>query len=477
MSVTDASKIDLLYKKLFGVTKTDKSSLKSPSNEAISSPALLRGDTIWLQSNQIPSTPAAVSSIVQSYNTTSRIQSTADTTTTPVSSIYPTWKTSLTDWIDPGNFGSSYQVRVYYGNSGLSDPASSGGTQIFPDGSGGSGEWFFDYQSGVLNFIGESNPTGMTSSHVIYIYGYRYIGTKGVYPSQADNSGKYLTTNGTNVSWGTVSTYSAPTLGSTSIGSGSTVTSVSGLTLNNGTLTGSLTAGAGTGTSGQVLQSTGSGVQWATVSGGEGGSGTTTNALTIGTGLSGTSFNGSAAVTIAIDSTVSTLTGTQTLTNKTINGSDNTITNVSLASGVTGTLPVANGGTGITSLGTGVATFLGTPSSANFASVITDETGSGALVFGTSPTISNLTLSGSLTAGAGTGTSGQVLQSTGSGVQWATVSGGGGGGSLTIENNGSAMTSRSTLNLIGFSVSDDSVNSETDVVNYAALSYAAIVYR
>ena len=46
--------------------------------------------------------------------------------------------------------------------------------------------------------------------------------------------------------------------------------------------------------------------------------GTTTNALTIGTGLSGTSFNGSSAVTIAIDSTVATLTGTQTLTNKTL---------------------------------------------------------------------------------------------------------------------------------------------------------------
>ena len=44
----------------------------------------------------------------------------------------------------------------------------------------------------------------------------------------------------------------------------------------------------------------------------------TTNALTIGTGLSGTSFNGGTAVTIAIDSTVVTLTGTQSLTNKSI---------------------------------------------------------------------------------------------------------------------------------------------------------------
>ena len=60
---------------------------------------------------------------------------------------------------------------------------------------------------------------------------------------------------------------------------------------------------------------------------------------------------------------------------------------VSLTVGVNGTLPVANGGTGITSLGTGVATFLGTPSSANLASAVTDETGTGALVFANSPTL------------------------------------------------------------------------------------------
>jgi hypothetical protein len=78
---------------------------------------------------------------------------------------------------------------------------------------------------------------------------------------------------------------------------------------------------------------------------------------------------------------------TKTVTNKTINGSNNTITNISLTTGVTGTLPVANGGTGITSFGTGIATFLGTPSSANLAAAVTNETGSGSLVFATSPTL------------------------------------------------------------------------------------------
>ena len=59
---------------------------------------------------------------------------------------------------------------------------------------------------------------------------------------------------------------------------------------------------------------------------------TATNALTIGTGLTGTSYNGSAPVTIAIDSTVATLTGTQTLTNKTISGASNTLSNIGNAS-------------------------------------------------------------------------------------------------------------------------------------------------
>ena len=50
-------------------------------------------------------------------------------------------------------------------------------------------------------------------------------------PDQASNSGKYLTTNGSGtLSWGTVSGFSAPTLGSTSIASGATVTTIVGLT-------------------------------------------------------------------------------------------------------------------------------------------------------------------------------------------------------------------------------------------------------
>jgi hypothetical protein len=54
-----------------------------------------------------------------------------------------------------------------------------------------------------------------------------------------------------------------------------------------------------------------------------------------------------------------------------------------VATNLTG-LPIS---TGVSGLGTGVATFLGTPSSANLASAVSDETGSGALVFANSPTL------------------------------------------------------------------------------------------
>jgi hypothetical protein len=45
---------------------------------------------------------------------------------------------------------------------------------------------------------------------------------------------------------------------------------------------------------------------------------------------------------------VLTANSTNTVTNKTISGASNTITNISLATSVTGTLPIANGGTGQT---------------------------------------------------------------------------------------------------------------------------------
>jgi hypothetical protein len=80
------------------------------------------------------------------------------------------------------------------------------------------------------------------------------------------------------------------------------------------------------------------------------------NALTAGTGLqlnSGTTYDGSAAKTISIDSTVATLSGTQTLTNKTIDANSNTLSNIPNSSLVSysitlGTTTTSLGGTSLT---------------------------------------------------------------------------------------------------------------------------------
>ena len=85
----------------------------------------------------------------------------------------------------------------------------------------------------------------------------------------------------------------------------------------------------------------------------------TTNALTVSTGLqldTGTTFNGSAARTISIDGTVATLTGAQTLTNKTISGASNTLSNIGNGSLTNsqitlGTTNIALGGTSLTPAG------------------------------------------------------------------------------------------------------------------------------
>jgi hypothetical protein len=137
--------------------------------------------------------------------------------------------------------------------------------------------------------------------------------------------------------------------------------------------------------------------------------------------------------------------------------------------------PNASGTLALTSqlptLGTNVATFLETPNSANLAAAVTDETGTGALVFATSPSlttpsIAGLTLSGLVTHSGGYSQTGGAnfnvavttaanLTATGSGT--VTVGGAGGttinGGTLTLSPSdfaygaGAALAHRTALGL------------------------------
>ena len=175
MAISDSQKVDYLWKKLgYGKAKTDTNALKKAPNEAIDSPLLMRGDIIWAQADLIPSTiPASTSTHVRVYSGTSAIETTNDNT----ASANRTWKTGQTDWI-PTQFGSTYLVKVYTAASGTANAPSSG-TQLFPTGSGNDDEWFFDYEAGVLHFIGANVPSSV-SGKVVFIEGARYIGSKGI---------------------------------------------------------------------------------------------------------------------------------------------------------------------------------------------------------------------------------------------------------------------------------------------------------
>ena len=184
----ESQKIDYLWKKVgYGVAKTAGTTgagSKEAFNESISSPLLYRGDLIWMQSDQITSSPpGSTNSIIQVYKDgggggySPTVECTEDLT----SPDNQTWNTNLSNWV-PTQFGDNYLVQVYVANSGISNPQSAG-TKLFQSGSGTDDTWFFDYQAGVLNFNGAVIPSQIVSpitGKSIYIVGYRYVGLIGV---------------------------------------------------------------------------------------------------------------------------------------------------------------------------------------------------------------------------------------------------------------------------------------------------------
>lgn len=123
--------------------------------------------------------------------------------------------------------------------------------------------------------------------------------------------------------------------------------------------------------------------------------------FTAGNGIAITGNSVAIDTSVTVDKTTS-----QTLTNKTLTSP--TLTTPVLGTPSSGTLTSCTGlpiSTGVSGLGTNVATFLATPSSANLAAALTDETGTGAAVFATSPTL--------VTPVLGTPSSGTLTSCTG----------------------------------------------------------------
>ena len=106
MTISQTQIVDILYKKLSGVSKTDTSTAKGPANESNASPQLSPGSTIWQQDYLIPSVttlPTSNSSVVTIYRDS--LSTTVNAVSLSESVANETWATGLTNWIPP-QFGA-----------------------------------------------------------------------------------------------------------------------------------------------------------------------------------------------------------------------------------------------------------------------------------------------------------------------------------------------------------------------------------
>lgn len=120
---------------------------------------------------------------------------------------------------------------------------------------------------------------------------------------------------------------------------------------------------------------------------------------------------------------------------------------------------------GITGLGTGVATWLATPSSANLASAITDETGSGALVFGTAPTFTTSITSPLVYGGSAAGST-LTLQDTSNGTP--------SGGSVIIRAAGQTIL---TAQVAGVGLDGTAFSSALTSVSFVLPTFGAVAWH